>query len=249
MARAESGPWSGSISGAWDRNAEARIRWAREPGHDSYWRFHRDQFLELLPPSPASVLDLGCGEGRLSRDLAKLGYRTTGIDSSRRLVGAAVEADPGGSYLVADAADLPFPDASFDLVCAFMSLQDTDRLEEALRGSARVLRANGRLCLAVVHPINSGGQPGGPDADSPFQIVEPYLLGRACYDRMVRGGLEMTFVSRHLPLQGYLQALEGAGLVVERLREAGVPPSAVRVSSDQRWVSLPLFLHLRARRG
>src|SRR5262249_18057390 len=65
---------------AWERHAEDWIRWAREPGHDSYWLFHRDRFLELVPPPGNLTLDLGCGEGRLSRDLAARGHRILGID-------------------------------------------------------------------------------------------------------------------------------------------------------------------------
>jgi len=34
---------------AWEENAAAWVEWARAPGHDSYWRFHRDLFLELGP--------------------------------------------------------------------------------------------------------------------------------------------------------------------------------------------------------
>jgi hypothetical protein len=34
---------------AWERNAADWVRWARKPGHDSYWRFHRDRFLDLVP--------------------------------------------------------------------------------------------------------------------------------------------------------------------------------------------------------
>lgn len=34
----------------WERQAEDWVRWAREPGHDSHWLFHRDRFLDLVPP-------------------------------------------------------------------------------------------------------------------------------------------------------------------------------------------------------
>jgi SAM-dependent methyltransferase len=66
----------------WERDAADWIRWAREPGHDSYWRFHREPFLELVPPPRRLTLDIGCGEGRVTRDLRQLGHRVIGVDAS-----------------------------------------------------------------------------------------------------------------------------------------------------------------------
>jgi len=37
---------------AWESEARNWIAWARTPGHDSYWRFHRDRFLGLLQRIP-----------------------------------------------------------------------------------------------------------------------------------------------------------------------------------------------------
>ena len=126
---------SGAVSdlrGEWERHAERWIAWARTPGHDSYWQFHRDVFLEMVPPPAGRTLDLGCGEGRLARDLAALGHDVVGVDSSPTLVSAAREASPALELHLADAADLPFEDASFGLVVAFMSLQDVDDLAGVL---------------------------------------------------------------------------------------------------------------------
>jgi len=72
------------LSVGWEAEARQWIQWARTPGHDSYWRFHRDQFLRLLPPPGRQTLDIGCGEGRLARDLKELGHRIVGI-AVRRL--------------------------------------------------------------------------------------------------------------------------------------------------------------------
>ena len=36
------------LSEVWEAEAERWIQWVRTPGHDSYWQFHRDQFLRLL---------------------------------------------------------------------------------------------------------------------------------------------------------------------------------------------------------
>ena len=70
------------------------------------WRFHRDRFLNLLPPPVGLTLDIGCGEGRFPRDLQAPGHRVAAIDASPTLIEHARRADPVGDYTVADAADL-----------------------------------------------------------------------------------------------------------------------------------------------
>ena len=237
---------SADLRAAWEEHAAAFIAWARKPGFDSYWQFHRDQFLELVPPPGRRTLDLGCGEGRLSRDLKQLGHSMVAVDASPTMLAAAREADPELETHLADAADLPFDDSAFDLVVAFMSLQDIDDFERAIREAGRVLVPGGRLCVAVVHPLNSAGRFVGDEADSLF-VVEGSYLNRSYYeDRIVRDGLEMTFVSEHRPIQAYVDALAGAGLLLERLRETDVPDSAIRRPRSRRWQRIPLFMHLRA---
>jgi len=140
------------LSESWEAHASEWIKWARAPGHDSYWRFHRDQFLRLLPPPGRRTLDVGCGEGRLTRHLKSLGHIIVGIDSSPSLVAAARALDPSMDIRLADAARLPLEDASVDLVIAFLSLHDIDALSATVREIACVLDHGGRLCLAIVHP-------------------------------------------------------------------------------------------------
>jgi ubiquinone/menaquinone biosynthesis C-methylase UbiE len=140
------------LSIGWEAEARQWIQWAPTPGHDSYWRFHRDQFLRLLLPPGRQTLDIGCGEGRLARDLKELGHRIVGIDSSPSLVAAAREFDPSMDVRLADAAALPLDDACADLAVAFMSLQDIDGMPAAIQEAARVLAPGGRFCLAIVHP-------------------------------------------------------------------------------------------------
>jgi ubiquinone/menaquinone biosynthesis C-methylase UbiE len=86
------------------------------------------------------TLDIGCGEGRLPRDLTARGHEVIGIDASPTLIEHARRADSDGAYRVADATALPVPDASVDLVTAFMVLHDVDDLDAALREIARVMR-------------------------------------------------------------------------------------------------------------
>ena len=216
------------------------------PDVDSYWQFHRDQFLELLPDPGRRTLDLGCGEGRLSRDLKALGNTVAAVDASPTMTAAAAKADPELDVTLADAADLPFDDSSFDLAVAFMSLQDIERFERAIAEAGRVLEPGGRLCLAVVHPLNSAGRFEGEEAGSPFVVRDSYLSRFFYADRIEREGLEMTFVSEHRSIEAYVEALVAAGLLVERLRETDVPEAAIRRPRSRRWQRLPLFLHIRA---
>jgi ubiquinone/menaquinone biosynthesis C-methylase UbiE len=155
----------------WEGVATDWIRWARAPGHDTYWRFHRERFFELVPPPGALTLDVGCGEGRVARDLKALGHTVISIDASPTMVAAARQGDPDGDYRLADAAALPLDDACADLVVAFMSLQDVDDMPGAVSEIARVLVPGGRACLAVVHPLNSAGAFESHDDDSRFVIA------------------------------------------------------------------------------
>jgi len=133
---------------SWEEEARGWIAWARTPGHDAYWEYS-PRFFELVPPAGRATLELGCGEGRVARDLQDRGHRVTGVDSSPTLLDAASSADPDGEYVLADAASLPFSDATFDLVVAYNSLMDIDDMAGAVREAARVLRPDGRFCVCV----------------------------------------------------------------------------------------------------
>lgn len=227
-----------SLREAWERHAENWVRWARAPGHDSYWKFHREPFLASLPPPGRLTLDVGCGEGRVTRDLRERGYRVVGVDLSPSMIRAAREADPEGEYVEANAAELPFEDGVADLVITFMSLMDMDDMPGAVREMGRVLEPGGRLVAAVVHPINSAGKFASKDDDAPF-VIESYLDRRRYRDVLERDGYEMTFESIHFTLEDYSRALEAAGFLVEQVRE-------LYDDENPRWRRVPLFLRLTA---
>jgi SAM-dependent methyltransferase len=227
----------------WDANAGDWIAWSRAPGHDSYWRFHRDAFLSLVPPPGRLTLDVGCGEGRVSRDLARLGHKVVGDDGSRSMAAAAAtHPEPGGPVVVGDAALLPFPDSVADCVVMFMSLQDIDDMEAAIAEAARVLVAGGRLLIAITHPVNTAGsfEESSDGSPRPFVIRDSWFERSPRADTCERGGLTMAFHSEHRPLQAYTDALADSGFLIERIKEVTEP------DPDDKWHRMPLFLHLRA---
>src|SRR5262249_24694186 len=224
-----------SMRRAWDDEAANWIRWARAPGHDSYWRFHAARFLALVPPPGRLTLDLGSGEGRLARDLRARGHRVLELDGSLAMVSASTAL--GGKALVADLASLPIPTGAADLAVAFMSLQDVDDMPRAMAEARRVLGPGGRLVLAIVHPINSaGGFEGERGMGQPFVLRESYFARRRCTEDIEHNQLRMRFVGEHRPLEAYARALEDTGFVIEALREVTEP------DPENRWFRVPMFL-------
>jgi SAM-dependent methyltransferase len=165
---------------AWDVHAQDWFSWAREPGHDSYWRFHRDAFLPLIPAPGRLTLDIGCGEGRVGRDLEQRGHRVMGLDASPMMTRAAVtHPDARAPCVVADAAVLPLHHGVADCAVAFMSLQNVDAVEAAVAEVARVLVSGGRLVMAITHPVNTAGH-FVPGFDDTFLFeTSAHLHGRA----------------------------------------------------------------------
>jgi len=232
----------------WEAEAEKWAAFARTPGGDhSHEEINLPALRALLPRGGQRTLDLGCGEGRLGRFLRSIGHRVAGIDAAPTMVRLAVGHPDGTPAVLGDAVALPFRDAAFDLVVAYMCLHDMDRMPAAVAEVARVLEPGGRLCAAIPHPVNSAGDFQGRGPDAPF-LIEGSYLDAACADwTLDRGGITMTFHSEHRPLEAYSRALEDAGLLIEAIREPRAADALVATAPRQRrWQRIPMFLHLRA---
>ena len=187
-------------------------------------------FYRLLPDGARRALDVGCGEGRVTRELRRRGHEALGVDVSAPLVELARARDAEGDYRVAAAEQLPFAAASFDLVVAFNVLMNVDEPPRAIEEAARVLGSGGRLCASIVHPIASSGE----WQDDAFFVYE-YLVERAHEQRVG----DLVFANVHVPLQKWFGWLEDAAFRVDSLREP-------RRVDNRRWSRLPMFLFLRA---
>lgn len=111
----------------------------------------RDALIRSLTPTRGeAILELGSGNGILARDLVGLvgsEGRVVGIDTSDFIISMARYICPEAEFLLADAQELPFEDASYDKVVAaqvFCFMQDVDK---ALGEVFRVLKPGGRLVL------------------------------------------------------------------------------------------------------
>jgi SAM-dependent methyltransferase len=228
---------------AWENEADAWLRWARAPDHDAYWQFREAFFRDLVPVAGRCTLEVGCGEGRVARDLGARGHRVVALDSSATLVHHANSKDSEGRYCLGDAAMLPFRDDSFDLAVAYNTLMDFDDLSQAVAEIARVLQPGGSLCICVPHPMLESGRFEDASADSPFRLTGSYFGVRPFDSIEERDGLVMHFTGWSRPLEEYVRVLVEAGFFVEDLREP-VPES--RTSRWEQGHRYPMFLNLRA---
>lgn len=124
--------------------------------HDSVLRSHRwrtaensaGYFLSELTPG-TSLLDVGCGPGTITADLAArvAPGRVIGIDPSTSVIDEARTLNHGDAveFAVANVYDLPFDDSTFDVVHAHQVLQHLDEPVRALEQMARVARPGGLI--------------------------------------------------------------------------------------------------------
>jgi 2-polyprenyl-3-methyl-5-hydroxy-6-metoxy-1,4-benzoquinol methylase len=86
----------------WARTAAQWIAWARVPNHDSFWAY-RTSLIDFIGRGEGEALEVGCGEGRVSRVLKECGYCVTATDPVEPFVQAAKDACSADHYEVASA--------------------------------------------------------------------------------------------------------------------------------------------------
>lgn len=235
------------MNGTWEDEAENWIAWTRSPQHDVYRVYSPAFFDEMVPDPSGLTLEVGCGEGRVTRDLRDRGHEVVGLDPSPTLVKAAQHADVAGTYVNGNGEFQPFGEGTFEVVVAYNSLQNVDDLTKTIREIARVLKPSGKLCACIAHPASDAGRFQGAEATAPFVINGSYYGPRRIDEKVEQGGLEMTFHGWAYSLEEYTRALEQSGLAIDLIREPRPSDAAVaRRPSLARWQRLPLFMFFRA---
>ena len=198
------------------------------------------------------VLDMGCGDGQISRMLAGRGAHVVGIDPTWNQLSVATERGGGPAYARAEAAAAAVPDASRSTPssrasCSSTSTTSTRRSREV----ARVSRAGGRFSFFLNHPLLQTPGSGWIDdqmLDPPEQYwrIGPYL-DEAETDEQVEHGVYIRFL--HRPLSRYLNTLTDHGLVLERMIEPAPPPGFLALAPEYALAAtIPRLLYLRLRR-
>ena len=195
------------------------------------------------------VLDVGCGDGQVSRLAARLGAEVLGIDPTWNCVRVASER--GTNVARAGAAALPFADASFDAVVACLVFEHIRDVDQAIAEVARVLQPGGRFCFFLNHPLLQTPNSGWIDdqmIDPPEQYwrIGAYLDEAVTFEE-VEPGVRVRFV--HRPLGRYVNALADHGFALERMYEPAPPAGFLARSPDYVLAAtVPRLLALRLRK-
>lgn len=242
----------------------------RDPSRD-LWETHADWWIDgftagadpeyeeqILPLASAeldgyaTVLDIGCGDGQISRMLAERSATVVGIDPTWNQIAVAQQRGGGVGYVRAAADRLPFADAHFDAVVACLVFEHIDAVDAAIAEVARVVKPGGRFAFFLNHPLLQTPGSGWIDdqiLDPPEQYwrIGPYLTEAETIEE-VELGVHIRFI--HRPLSRYVNTLAEHGLMLERMVEPAPPPGFVeRAPEYPDAATIPRLLYLRLRRA
>ncbi|MEO6796365.1 MAG: methyltransferase domain-containing protein [Candidatus Dormibacter sp.] len=177
-------PLKASIVKAWDRGV---ADYDELVAHGRLSRSEADAWkaalTRLLPPVPATVLEVGAGTGVMSLLLAELGYAVTATDISKGMLDEARRKASDRrlaiAFEIADAEALPFTEGSFDAVFGRHILWTLPHPDRALREWCRVLKPHGRLALvdSLAVPPSLAGNVRGFAANLLLRLRRPTGTG------------------------------------------------------------------------
>ncbi|MQY15242.1 Ubiquinone/menaquinone biosynthesis C-methyltransferase UbiE [Streptomyces sp. RB5] len=214
--------------------------------------FSRDILLDRLPPrlDGQHVLDLGCGEGIITRALAARGVSTHGIDPSPRMIAHAQEAErlepSGATFTVDDGCTLAtIATASMDWVTAGLSLNNVPDLNAALTAVRRVLTPGGSLAFTIPHPCFETPHATWTETAPVRRVIGDYLTEGFWRSANPEGARRAG--NQHRTLSTYLTALIGNGFALKTIDEPA--PDATVIAAQPHRAGLPPFIVLHACRA
>lgn len=169
--------------------------------------------------SGRDVLDYGCGAGRSTRFLKRLGFETVGVDVSPNMLDQARTQDKSGEYRLITSGKLPFEDSSFDIVFSsfvFLEISQLHEIEDILTEMKRVLRKDG-IIIFVTASVEA---PTGSWVSLSYAFPEnrkPLHSGDTV--KLLIRGINVILYDYHWTEEDYNRVAEAAGLALVRLHK------------------------------
>ena len=139
-----------------DNAWETHAGWWQENFTDGADPEYEEQMLPLAANhlgGAVHVLDVGCGEGQMSRRIAAGGARVVGVDITANQITQAASRGGGVRFARGRGEALPFAAGAFDAVVICLTLEHLDPFEPAVHEVGRVLAPGGRFILFLNHPL------------------------------------------------------------------------------------------------
>lgn len=178
----------------------------------------------LGPLTGLDVLDVACGHGRITRELARRGANVVGIDVSGNLIKKAREIEQneplGIRYIHADVTVRGIlGSAMFDAAACSFGLSDIDDLDGAIAAISNTLRPGGRFVFSVLHPCFAGGK----DISGSWPATGRYYDEGRWTAQGALSTLRRQVGANHRMLSTYLNTLRAHDLWLDQIAE---PPPA-----------------------
>lgn len=210
----------------WNENAARFVSTYSENGDIHREVLLNPTILDLLGSIQGKrVLDAGCGEGYLSRMLAKLGAHVVGVDYSENMIKMAHERtleDLGIRFVHGNCEELSsFQDGTFDLIVSNMVIQDLPNYDKAISEMYRLLSENGVFIFSILHPcfITPGsGWVRSENGDKLYWKVDHYF-NEGVYEQALPVDNNDKILFFHRTLTSYFHTIRNAGFQIETMIE------------------------------
>jgi ubiquinone/menaquinone biosynthesis C-methylase UbiE len=245
---------------SWDHAQKWYDECVGEKGHYYHQAVIFPNLLRLLQfKKEGALLDLGCGQGVLARQLPeKISY--CGVDISKHLIEQAKKTTKrkGIQFIVSDISEkIPLEKKDFDWACFVLSLQNMAHPEKAIENAAKHLKHEGKLLMILNHPcfrIPRQSHWGIDEAAKlQYRRINSYMTPQKIpiQTHPGKGKESMQTYSYHAPISSYFSWLAKEGFVVLTLEEWCSDKKSEGAKSrmeNRARLEIPLFLALLAQK-
>ncbi len=234
--------WNRNKEGEWNKNAGFWIKIIRKNLDPYRLKVTNNAILKLSNGEKnLKILDAGCGEGYLSRLLAKKGHKVWAIDFCPELIKAAENLERkkllGIKYFLGDFRKTNFPSSFFDAIISHQTINEIEDPEKAFKEFYRILKKRGRLILLFLHSCF--------EVD-PKKYFQKAKIKKSYY--LVSGIKSLSsYFYLHLPLSEWIELLAKAGFLIKKM---GEPHPSLKLLTSNKWwkknFKKPLFILIEA---
>lgn len=186
------------------------------------------------------ILDAGCGQGYLSRLLAKRGALVTGVEPADAWYRYALDREEteqlGITYQQADLSSWTSPNEAFDYVIANMVFMDIPDFQPALHNCVQALKHGGGLIFSLLHPCFE--ETGAAWREKGYVETRDYFQERAIKQSLGH------FI--HRPLSTYLNSVLQEGCTIQSVIEPQLDEAIARQHNAERYWHVPGYIVISA---